>query len=171
MSRSVTPLVIGIGNPVRRDDGVGWRLAMEWEQRHRRRPSARLLAVQQVLPELAATLAQHRRVLFIDAVICRDHAPDGSAIDAGREGWAHGPWLLPLQPQPRLSRATPFSHSLEPVELLSLSAALYGQAPAAQRLLLQGRRLDHGNGYSLALRRQLPAARALLQQWLEAGDA
>lgn len=165
MSRSEVPLVIGIGNPLRRDDGVGWRLAVEWEQLHRQGARARLLAVQQVLPELAATLAQHRRVLFIDAVIHRGNGPRGGG--AGRIG----PWLLPLQPQQALTRATPFSHSLEPVELLALTEALYGQAPAAQRLLLQGRRLDHGNGYSPALRRQLPAARALLQHWLEAGDA
>lgn len=171
MSRSDTPLVIGIGNPLRRDDGVGWRLAVEWEQRHRQDSTARLLAVQQVLPELAPTLAHHRRVLFIDAVTCRGHASSGGAIDAACDDWGHGPWLLPLQPQRTLSRATPFSHSLEPVELLALTEALYGQAPAAQRLLLQGRRLDHGNGYSLALRRQLPAARALLQQWLEKSNA
>ena len=165
MSRSDVPLVIGIGNPLRRDDGVGWRLAVEWEQLHRQGARTRLLAVQQVLPELAATLAQHRRVLFIDAVIHRGNGPTGGG--AGRIG----PWLLPLQPQQALTRATPFSHSLEPVELLALTEALYGQVPAAQRLLLQGRRFDHGNSYSPALRRQLPAARALLQHWLEAGDA
>lgn len=160
------PLVIGIGNPLRRDDGVGWRLAAEWDLLQKPPSRARLLAVQQVLPELAETLGHHRRVLFIDAAIA------DAAIGAAQPGPAgSGPWLLPLEPDRDRSNGLAFSHTLEPGRLLALAEELYGVCPSAQRLLLLAHRLDHGTGYSAALRRQLPAARALLQRWLENGDA
>lgn len=167
MTVTGAPLVIGIGNPLRSDDGVGWRLAAEWDRLQRTGCPARLLAVPQVLPELAATLAQHERVLFIDAVL----PETGGIVGPAGVNPGPGPWMLPLLPSgdPRGSAA--FSHSLEPAGVLALTAALYGRAPAAQRLLLHGHCLDHGTRYSPGLRRQLPTARALLQHWLEGGDA
>lgn len=63
-------LVIGIGNPLRGDDGVGWWLAERAEQLPPATPTgSRLLvrAVQQLTPELSEELAGARRVLFIDA--------------------------------------------------------------------------------------------------------
>jgi hydrogenase maturation protease len=57
-------LVIGIGNSLRSDDGVGWRLARRAEHW---RPEAQVRSVQQLTPELAVELAAASRVLFIDA--------------------------------------------------------------------------------------------------------
>ena len=57
-------LVIGIGNTLRGDDGVGWWLAQRAE---RWRPAVQVRVVQQLTPELAAELAPVNRVLFIDA--------------------------------------------------------------------------------------------------------
>jgi len=57
-------LVIGIGNPLRSDDGVGWWLARRAE---RWLPPSQLRAVQQLTPELSADVAAAARVLFIDA--------------------------------------------------------------------------------------------------------
>ncbi len=63
-------LVIGIGNPLRGDDGVGWWLAERAEQLPPGTPTKGPLlvqTVQQLTPELAAELTDVRRVLFIDA--------------------------------------------------------------------------------------------------------
>lgn len=161
MSQVPLPLVIGIGNPLRRDDGVGWRLAAEWGLLRGDEAPARVLAVQQMLPELAETLSRHDRVLFIDA----------TSTGSCRAEPADGPWLQPLSPDRSGDGAGIFSHRFDPAVLLALAAELYGHSPRAHRLLLMGRQMTHGTAFSAAVRRQLPAARLLLQQWLENGDA
>jgi hydrogenase maturation protease len=137
--------VIGIGNPLREDDGVGALLAEQVGG----------LCVHQLTPELAADLAPLRRVLFIDA------------------------WLAPAQsvpvPQPRLDPLpveTPgagsgASHHLDPAQLLAITAALYGRAPSAALLRIPAYDLGHGTELSEQLLASLPAARELLQRWLE----
>jgi Ni,Fe-hydrogenase maturation factor len=72
-------LVIGLGNPLRGDDGVGWWLA----QRARRlRPTPRVLQVRQLTPELCVELAAARRVLFIDAWVQPPSQPPGCTLAA-----------------------------------------------------------------------------------------
>src|SRR5689334_19250278 len=59
-------LVIGYGNPLRGDDGVGWvaaqRLAHRVDQEH-----VATMAVHSLTPELAAALRHAELVIFIDA--------------------------------------------------------------------------------------------------------
>jgi len=143
-------LVIGIGNPLRGDDGVGWRLA---RLARRIRPAPRVRLVPQLTPELALELATARRVLFVDAWIPpREIAIPGPqlrrlAASGGEVGVAAG-------------------HGLDPGDLLAL-AALFGDAPPpAWLLLVPAFAFPHGQGVSDALRQGLPAARALLLGWL-----
>ena len=140
-ARPARSLVIGIGNPLRSDDGVGWRLAEEVGG----------LAVHQLTPELAAELSLVDRVLFVDAW----QLPLGP----GRSQ----PWLRPVSPG---AGGLGSSHRLEPAELLALAAALYGARPMAHELLLPARDFAHGTRLSPPLRRQLPRARRLLREWL-----
>ena len=138
-------LVIGIGNCLRGDDGVGVLLAKQAGGR----------SVQQLTPELAAELAQLDAVLFIDAW------PAAAAST---------PQLIPVNPAASAAGSRPDSHRLEPAALLAVSQALYGRAPRGQLLLVPAYAFAHGTALSAALRSALPQARALLQQWL-AGDA
>ncbi len=58
-------LVIGFGNALRRDDAVGCLIAGKidgW-----RRPDIQALAVPQLMPELAASMAAAQAVFFVDA--------------------------------------------------------------------------------------------------------
>jgi hydrogenase maturation protease len=131
-------LVIGIGNPLRGDDGVGALLAEPVGGRN----------VQQLTPELAAELAELEAVVFIDA------------------------WLAPVGAAPQLTVITPAagaaeSHRLEPAQLLAISQALYGRSPQAHLLRVPAYGFDHGTALSAELQACLPAARALLQGWLE----
>lgn len=137
-------LVIGIGNPLRGDDGVGALLAEEVGGDH----------VQQLTPELAAELARLERVLFIDAWL----APPGAAPRLDR--------LDPLLPGDGQGSAQLASHHLDPAQLLTLSQALYGRAPQGWWLRIPAWALAHGQELSPALLSSLPAARALRQTWL-----
>jgi len=143
-------LVIGIGNPLRSDDAVGWFLAAEVGG----------LAVHQLTPELAAELAMVKRVLFVDAW----QAPPAAA-GSGRPR----PWLRPLVPGVPAGLA--FSHRLEPAPLLALAVALFQAQPRAQELLVPAWEFAHGTGLSPELCRQLPRARSLIRRWLGGADA
>ena len=176
-------LVIGIGNPLRGDDGIGWRLAAQL-------PAGAGLVVrcrQQLTPELAEELAAVERVLFLDAWL----GPDGSGVASQLEGvGVNRPSLrLPLQlqelpapfelnqgsgPAAVWAGAEPWggaSHGLSPQGLLALSQSLYGQAPRAQQLLLPAHCFGHGDGISAALARRLGEARRLIGAWIAAGSA
>lgn len=154
-------LVIGIGNPLRGDDGVGALLAEQAAMLTAAEPAGPVAvrSVQQLTPELAAELAHLDAVLFIDAW----PAPVGA-----------DPQLLPLSGAGAAAgssaQVSSDSHRLEPAALLAVSQALYGRAPAAQLLLVPAQAFEHGTALSPALKAALPQARALLRQWL-AGDA
>jgi hydrogenase maturation protease len=132
-------LVIGIGNPLRGDDGLGALLA----------ETAGGRSVQQLTPELAEELARQQAVLFIDAWL----APAGAA-----------PQLVEVLP----AAAALDSHRLEPAQLLALSQVLYGSSPRAHLLQMPAHAFAHGTVLSAELQAALPAARALLQGWLAA---
>ena len=132
-------LVIGIGNPLRGDDGVGALLAEQMGGR----------SVQQLTPELAEELAQLEDVLFIDAWLAPATAePQLTAI---------GPAAGAVE-----------SHRLEPAQLLAVSQALFGRMPRAHLLRVPAHAFDQGMELSPELQAALPSARALLQGWLTA---
>lgn len=176
-------LVIGIGNPLRGDDGIGWRLAAQL-------PVGSGLVVrccQQLTPELAADLALVERVLFLDAWL--EPAPGHQAARANRrlggvQPQSQPPHRLQLtqigalgEPGPSMpvwAGAAPWggaSHGLSPFALLALSQALYGQAPRAHQLLLPAHGFGHGEGISPALAGRLAEARRLIGAWIAAGSA
>lgn len=142
-------LVIGIGNPLRGDDGVGAWLAEQAALLTAADPggSVAVRSVQQITPELAEELAQLEDVLFIDA------------------------WLAPDLAKPRLTAIAPaagsaHSHQLEPAQLLAMCQALYGQMPRAHLLQVPAHSYEHGMEISPELQAVLPTARELLQGWL-----
>lgn len=144
-------LVIGIGNPLRGDDGAGALLAEQAAvitASDAAGPVA-VRCVEQLTPELAAELATLQQVLFIDAWM----APPGAR-----------PQLQPLKP----AGSTGNGHRLEPAALLAVSLALYGSVPTAQLLLVPAFAFAYGTALSPELQEALPQARALLQRWLSA---
>jgi len=62
------PLVIGYGNRLRQDDGLGWRAAELLEQAMPR-DAVRILECRQLTPELAAELDGAPVVVFLDAAL------------------------------------------------------------------------------------------------------
>ena len=113
MLDSGSALVIGYGNTLRHDDGVGRRAAeivQGWGL-----PGVTTLALTQLTPELAEPLAAVRLAIFIDARLV-----SGGDI-AGVE-------VRSLEPSDGFS---PFGHSGDPRRLLALARTLYGRCPIA----------------------------------------
>ena len=157
-------LLIGIGNPLRGDDGVGPWLVETWGRRRARRGAVRgaqrgeggelparlqVRVVDQLLPELAEELATVQRVLFVDAWrVSQEARPQDSggseSEPSGGGPLGSGPRLLPVTAADRRAGSeaawgtpgwTP-GHHLAPAVLVQLSECLYGRAPVAHSLLI-----------------------------------
>jgi hydrogenase maturation protease len=132
-------LVIGFGNVLRSDDGVGPRIAdavAGWDF-----PGVVALAVHQLLPELAESLSDARLAIFVDA----DFSNPGEAT-----------LVTPLLPR---STASPIGHTSDPAQLLALARDLFGRAPAACLVRVPVR--DLGLGESLSPLAEAGASQAL----------
>jgi hydrogenase maturation protease len=131
-------LVIGYGNELRRDDGVGPRVARivaEWGV-----PGVRALAVHQLTPELADDIARAEVVVFVDA-----------AADSGTSN------VSVQQVRPALSN-WPADHACRPPALLALADVLYGRRPLAWLLTVPARDLGFGERLSPEAERDVTQA-------------
>jgi hydrogenase maturation protease len=131
-------LVIAIGNPLRSDDGLAWRVADEL--RHDLGVlNAEIRAVHQLTPELAEPLAQVGLVVFIDAA-------------------ARGePGTLLCEELSAADESSGFSHALTPQSLLALAGRLYGKKPKAFLVSVAGKSFEHGESLSPEVQEALPA--------------
>ena len=118
MRRPIPPiLVLGYGNTLRSDDGVGYRVAAAvhgWNL-----ADVEGYPCHQLTLDLAATIAPRQRVIFVDARVADDK-------DSGQIQWE------PVQPL--TGTAAPVgTHTATPAALLTLARSLYqGQAIAHQ---------------------------------------
>jgi len=123
-------LIIGYGNPLRSDDGVGWHAAQallnEWPS-----GKVRVEAAHQLLPEMADWIGEAGCVVFIDA--CWDVMPGrlrSRAIHAERTGTA------------------PMTHQFSPQRLLADAAHLFHHSPEAVVVSVGGGSFEHGEELS-----------------------
>jgi hydrogenase maturation protease len=83
-------LVIGYGNPLREDDGIGWRAA-ELVERGARAGAVEVMQCHQLMPELAIQMDGRPLVIFLDAAA--DLAPGTTSSrdvsGAGESAWSH----------------------------------------------------------------------------------
>lgn len=130
-------LIIGYGNPLRSDDGVGWHVSQQLAVRlldH----DIEILQCHQLTPELAEKISRAQRVLFIDST------SEGSP----------GEWTcdeIRADSEPAL-----FSHSPSPGGLLQLSRSLYAAAPPASLLTVCGNSFEYGESLSPVVSSCLP---------------
>ncbi len=141
-------LIIGIGNPLRGDDGLGWDVASKLSS-ELRRDDVQVLATHQLTPELSDLVSRADRVLFIDAA----RIGDPGALKCQQ--------VFPV--------ASPARHSpaLSPATLLSMAERLYGCCPAAYLLTIAGDSFDTGESLSAAVSNALPALRAQLHRLID----
>jgi hydrogenase maturation protease len=121
-------LVIGYGNTLRADDGVGPRVVMAVASREL--PGLTAFAVQQLTPELAEPLAAAELAIFVDARRAGEEAP----VE-----------ILPLEAS--ASRGIS-GHVSDPRSLLALARASYGRSPRSWLVTVPAADLSIGEGFS-----------------------
>jgi len=134
-----TVLVIGYGNPLRSDDGAGWRAA-ELLAADPRAAGTDVLVCHQLTPELAEDVSRASLVVLVDA------STDRTAVGAV--------CARPLLCFPR--SAPVFSHHLEPTGLLQLAAALFGRVPLVMMVTVGAVNVDPGGALSASVTDALP---------------
>ena len=105
-------LIIGYGNPLREDDGVGPRAA-ELVAAALPGGEVEVLTATQLTPELAALITERPLVVFLDAEVS----------DAPGEVWTRA--VRTEQPQEA------WTHQASPAQLLGMTKELYGAIPQA----------------------------------------
>jgi len=136
------PLVVGIGNPLRGDDGVGWAAAdvVAADPRMRR---ARVVTVPGLTPELALEVHDASVVVVVDAG-APGPTPGAITVDEVRTtSEAHWPLRQ--------------SHALDAAALRSLAVDVYGRAAPMVTGTVASSRFDHGEGLSSEVAAAIPA--------------
>jgi len=134
-------LVIGLGHPLRRDDGVGLWVAS-------RLPSTedvKVVGAQDLTPELIPQVAAADLVIFVDA-----------RLGAGPVRWE------PI----RSANPPALTHAFTPHGLVAWAERLFGRAPEAWLVTVPARDLSLGEGLSSRTRRVAEALVGRLRAYL-----
>jgi hydrogenase maturation protease len=125
-------LIIGYGNPLCGDDGLGPAIVAELAALAL--PGVRTRITHQLLPELAADLALAAFAIFVDAY----KKPAKEAVT-----------VTPIGP----SESASFSpHVVQPESLLAMTRSLYAQAPKAWVVSVEGETFEMGEALSAVAR-------------------
>jgi hydrogenase maturation protease len=127
-------LVIGYGNTLRSDDGVGPRVAEAVEKL--RLPRVWTLSLPQLSPEHGECLAGVHEAIFVDATI-------DTAVDA--PGEVH---LRPLEPA---ASARVTTHAVSAPTLLAIARDIFGRAPRSWILTIPANDFSFGEKLSPAV--------------------
>lgn len=121
-------LVIGYGNELRGDDGIGPRVAEAIAAANY--PEVRVVSCFQLVPELAGDLADARLAVFVDAIADSQQTDveQRQITAAEKSDWS--------------------THCGDPRALLALTQAIYGRAPEAWWLMVPGEEFELDEGLS-----------------------
>lgn len=120
-------LVIGYGNTLRRDDGVGPKVAEAVAALSL--PEVGTLAIPQLTPELAEDIARADRVVFVDA-----------AVDS--------PQVVRFRKLTPAKSSQIMAHAADPSTMLALARDVFGRAPEAWWLTIPVEDLGFGEELS-----------------------
>jgi hydrogenase maturation protease len=131
-------LVVGYGNALRTDDGLGWHAAERLAEDPRMTGVA-VLQRHQLAPELALDFSRASLVVLVDA----------------RHGTAPGTFTIE-RVAPADGAATTWSHHLSPPSLVALALELYGRVPEVFVVSVGVASVEMGDRLSPALEAALP---------------
>lgn len=134
---STRVLVIGFGNVLRGDDGIGVTVAREVAGMEM--PDVEVMVVHQLTPELAADLASVRVAIFVDASVNEEPVATLNLSD------------------PAVS--LPTTHFSDPCWLLWLVQTVYGESPEAWKVTVGGADFSFREGLSAVGRENADQAR------------
>ena len=138
-------LVIGYGNSLRRDDGIGLKVATAVAELDRTEVTTQ--TVHQLTPELAATLSEFDRVIFVDAAVNCEQVQ-----------------LERLQPETIQGRQ--MGHFCDARSLLVLSQLLYHHTPEAFLITIPVADLDFGEEFSSLAEKGAAEALRIIEELL-----
>jgi len=144
-------LIVGFGNPLRSDDGLGWHVAQELS-RTLARDDVQVIATQQLAPELAEVASHAELVMFVDA------AHNGK------------PGNLTCEPVTPAASSNRFTHELSPGIILALAKELYGRCPAAHLLTITGESFETGETMSASVASTIPALMSRVRSLIDDGS-
>lgn len=136
-------LVVGIGNELRSDDGVGARVVLSLPDK----AGLEKAVVHQLSLDLVDALARADRVLFVDA-----HATERRVR------------LCPLR---RQMGGSGVGHALAPESLIAWTEVAFGRAPEGWVLSVPARSFEIGEKLSPDVERALPRVRRAVLDWLD----
>jgi len=139
-------LIVGYGNPLRGDDGVGQAVARAFAN-EAAIDGVEAVSCRQLAPELAERFAAADVVVLVDA-------------EAGLE--PGGVSVTPLQAATALPPG--FGHHVDPRELLRMSGMLYGRSPEAFLVTVGASSLALSEGLSAAVAAALPEVIAAVRR-------
>ncbi|MDJ0509505.1 MAG: hydrogenase maturation protease [Crocosphaera sp.] len=125
-------LIIGYGNTLRGDDGVGYQIAETIEQWNL--DNVKSLAVPQLTPDLAEKLSQVNTVIFIDALPITDVNQAKLEIKT-----------ISISIKEKVDN---LAHHHNPQQLLSLTQAIYQKYPQAYWVLVPAINFDFSEEFS-----------------------
>jgi hydrogenase maturation protease len=145
-------LVVGQGNPLRSDDGIGLRIAQEL----RACPdnsTVEIMECNELTPETAERIRHAALVIFVDAAIdgfpgeVRHHRLDGFGAEISRRA---------------------FSHGQTPDSLIALARNLYAAFPEAHLFTVCGSSFRYGETFSSEVARVFPLVVSEIEKLLRA---
>jgi len=125
-------LVIGYGNTLRSDDGVGAKVAAAIDEMAL--PGVAALVRHQLTPELAETISEARAVVFVDAA-----ADTSTEVQVRQLEPADGAQLM--------------AHAADPRSLLAFAKQFFGRCPPSWWLTIPVANLEFGEELSPLARR------------------
>jgi hydrogenase maturation protease len=164
-------VVAGYGNPLRGDDGAGWRVACAVRERYAGRPEVAVLAGQQPVPEWAAVLAGAGVAYLVDAAPVPAAAADGGTGGPCLTRLTDGAGDLLTDGQGASTAPTLDGHAVGPAALLALCRAAYGRAPETFLLTIPAERLGFADRLSERTAAAVDEAVRVLAQRIEPGAA
>lgn len=147
-------LVVGYGNSLRSDDGLGWHIAGRLAE-DPRLDGVAVLQRHELMPELALDFSRVGLVVLVDA----SHTPAPGTFSIDRVEPAEGSGMT-------------WSHHLSPSSLLALARELYGEAPEVVAVSVGVESFEVGDRLSPLVEEALPrVADAIVALIAERDDA
>ena len=139
-------LILGYGNTLRRDDGVGPKVADTVAELEL--PRVRTLSCALLTPELADPISRVERVVFVDA-----------AVDAPKQVQ-----LRPLQPA---QSSQIMAHAANPATMLALARDVFGHAPQGWLLSIPVEQMGIGEELSALAQKGMKMAVERIRELVE----
>jgi hydrogenase maturation protease len=138
-------LIIGYGNTLRGDDGVGQHIVRRLEVKNYRE-TVDIMTVHQLTPELVEPISKAEVVIFVDAT------EEGDPGD-----------FRCVRVVPEITEGA-FTHNVSPASLLTAAFDLYGVRPQGILVTITGVKFDYGEEMSPQVEAVIPEVMAKITQ-------